>query len=398
MREFLQRRDFFSIWFVCAMTIAEISTGSLMAPLGLCRGLFAIVVGHILGMCVFFLCGHIGSREKLAAIESTTLSYGKVGLYLFSLLNIVQLIGWTAVIEVIAGSAINSLSSSLWGFNHQTFWSISIGVGICFWVLLGSQIGIGKLNKIAIVCLLVLVVIFNGAIVSHIRDIPVYKMVGTITFSQSVILSISMIFSWLPLVSDVTKSSKNGWHGSLYSTIGYFIGSCWMFSTGLLAALITHSYSPFDMALKLKIGLLVLIIVFISSITGSYIDAHSAGIDFINIFRKFPPKYAALTMAVIGTVLIQFLPLTRYIDFLTFIGALFAPLFAIVITDYYILKKNHSKIKVNYAAVIAWCVGVYLYYAFLTYNNWLSMTLPSMVVTGVIYSILQRVMRKRKCI
>ena len=398
MKEFLQRRDFFSIWFVCAMTIAEISTGSLMAPLGLLKGLLAIVVGHILGMSVFFLCGHIGSREKMAAIESTTLSYGKVGLYLFSLLNIIQLIGWTAVIEVIAGNAINSLSESLWGFNHQTFWSISIGVGICLWVLLGSQIGIGKLNKIAIVSLMVLVVIFNGAILSHIREISVDKIAGSITFSQSVILSISMIFSWLPLVSDVTKSSKNRWHGSVYSTLGYFLGSCWMFSTGLVATLITHSYSPFDMALKLKIGVLVLIIVFISSITGSYIDAHSAGIDFINIFKNFPPKYAALAMAVIGTILIQFLPLTRYIDFLTFIGALFAPLFAIVITDYYILKKNHSKIYVNSAAVIAWCIGVYLYYAFLSFDNWISMTLPSMVVTGIVYILLQKVLKRRKTV
>ncbi|MCX5773038.1 MAG: putative hydroxymethylpyrimidine transporter CytX [Fusobacteria bacterium] len=397
MKETLQRRDFFSIWFVCAMTIAEISTGSLMAPLGLFKGLIAILVGHILGMFIFFLCGNIGSREKMAAIESTTISYGKFGLYLFSILNIVQLIGWTAVIEVIAGSSINSISTALWGFNHEYFWSILIGVGICLWVLIGTNIGIGKLNRIAIFLLLILVVIFNVEILRYIGEISHIKLIGQISFSQCVILSISMIFSWLPLVSDVTKSSRTKKQGAVYSTVGYFIGSCWMFSTGLLATLITHSYSPFDMALKLKIGLLVLIIVFISSITGSYIDAHSAGIDFVNIFKNFSPKYAALSMAIIGTILIQFLPLTRYINFLTFIGALFAPLFAVVITDYYILRKNHSEKRIHVSAIISWVVGVWVYYFLLQFNNWLSMTLPSMVVTGVLYFLLQKIFLKRRC-
>ena len=45
-----------------ALSIAEIMTGTYLAPLGLTQGLYAIILGHIIGGILLFGAGLIGGR------------------------------------------------------------------------------------------------------------------------------------------------------------------------------------------------------------------------------------------------------------------------------------------------------------------------------------------------
>ena len=49
------------IWFGAGVSIAEILTGTYLAPLGMGKGLAAIIVGHIIGCLMLFLAGVIGN-------------------------------------------------------------------------------------------------------------------------------------------------------------------------------------------------------------------------------------------------------------------------------------------------------------------------------------------------
>ena len=48
------------IWFGAAVSIAEILTGTYLAPLGFGKGLAAILLGHVIGCLMMFLAGMIG--------------------------------------------------------------------------------------------------------------------------------------------------------------------------------------------------------------------------------------------------------------------------------------------------------------------------------------------------
>ncbi|MCI6013186.1 MAG: cytosine permease, partial [Firmicutes bacterium] len=74
------------IWFGAGVSIAEILTGTYLAPLGMGKGLAAIVTGHIIGCIMLFLAGIIGGRQRLSAMESVKLSFGQKGGLLFSIL------------------------------------------------------------------------------------------------------------------------------------------------------------------------------------------------------------------------------------------------------------------------------------------------------------------------
>ena len=74
------------LWFGAAVSIAEILTGALIAPLGITKGIVAILFGHLAGGVIFYLAGYIGAQSNLSAIESTRISFGKYGSFCFSIL------------------------------------------------------------------------------------------------------------------------------------------------------------------------------------------------------------------------------------------------------------------------------------------------------------------------
>ena len=91
------------IWFGAAVSIAEIYTGTLMAPLGMARGMAAVIAGHLIGGFLMYLAALIGGLSGRGAMESVKLSFGEQGAKFFAALNVLQLVGWTAV--MIAGGA-----------------------------------------------------------------------------------------------------------------------------------------------------------------------------------------------------------------------------------------------------------------------------------------------------
>ena len=50
------------IWFGAAISIAEIMTGTLLAPLGMKKGIAAILLGHLIGCVLFYFAGLIGGE------------------------------------------------------------------------------------------------------------------------------------------------------------------------------------------------------------------------------------------------------------------------------------------------------------------------------------------------
>ena len=85
------------IWFGAGVSLAEILTGTYFSTLGFGRGLAAILLGHVIGCVLLFLAGVIGGNSRLSAMETVKSSFGNKGGLFFALLNVLQLVGWTAI-------------------------------------------------------------------------------------------------------------------------------------------------------------------------------------------------------------------------------------------------------------------------------------------------------------
>ena len=131
--------NLFFLWFGAAVSVAEILTGGYLAELGAVKGFWAIILGHLAGTLLLVLAGLIGFRERLPAIMSTRISFGKQGSYLISLINILQLVGWTAIMIIEGGTAMNVISRTLWHFDHPTLMHCLIGLSRRPLGLLGGE-------------------------------------------------------------------------------------------------------------------------------------------------------------------------------------------------------------------------------------------------------------------
>jgi purine-cytosine permease-like protein len=96
----LNKTRLFLLWLGASISLAEIYTGCLLAPLGLARGIAVIIGGHIAGTAFLAFAGFIAFKQGKNAMESAAFSLGEGGGKLAALCNLVQLIGWSLVMVV----------------------------------------------------------------------------------------------------------------------------------------------------------------------------------------------------------------------------------------------------------------------------------------------------------
>lgn len=385
----LKLNHYLFIWFGAAVSIAEILTGGLLAPLGFQSGLTAIIIGHLVGTGLLVLAGIIGTQERVPALVSTRISFGIYGSYLFSVLNVLQLVGWTAVMIISAANSANEITKVMWGMDGLQLWNLIIGGLVILWIALGREGGLKKINMVAVALLFGVTMVLSTVVF---QDGSVFSKpaAGGLSFGGALELSVIMPLSWLPLIADYTRFAKSKKSAALGSGIGYFVGSCWMYTIGLGAAIIAGNPEPSAMMLAANLGLSALGIVILSTVTTTFLDAYSAGVSFSNVFPAFNEKYAALALTVIGTFLALWVDIVQYENFLIAIGSVFAPLFAILLTEYFIIQNRQvqSDLLVNWSAFGVWAFGVVLYYQFIQLEFLLGATIPVMLVTGLFYKMI----------
>lgn len=367
------------IWFGAGVSIAEILTGTYFAPLGFQKGLLAIVIGHVIGCLMLFFAGLIGGKMRQSAMETVKMSFGQKGSILFSVLNILQLVGWTAIMIYDGALAANGIFDV-----GRWVWCLVIGALIIVWILIGIT-NLGKVNTVAMGALFLLTIIlcfkiFGGGSPLSISD-------DSLTFGAAVELSVAMPLSWLPLISDYTREAKKPVQATAVSAVVYGVVSCWMYVIGMGAAIFTGEYDIAMIMVKAGLGIVGLLIIVFSTVTTTFLDAYSAGVSSESIFSKLNGKWIAVGATVLGTIGAIIYPMDNITDFLYLIGSVFAPMIAIQIADFFILKKEYGSREFCWKNLIIWVIGFVLYRLLMRVDFILGNTLPDMVLTILIVCV-----------
>jgi putative hydroxymethylpyrimidine transporter CytX len=379
------------IWFGAGVSIAEILTGTYFADMGFKNGLAAIVIGHVIGCILLFLAGVIGGSVRRSAMESTKMSFGQKGSILFALLNVLQLVGWTAIMIYDGAVSAGSLTNT-----DSRIWCLVIGILIILWIFIGIT-NLGKINTVAMAALFILTLVLCKVIFFGDTDVTGISTAGAdaMSFGAAVELSVAMPLSWLPLISDYTREAENPVKASAVSAVVYGIVSCWMYMMGMGAAIATGEYDIALIMIKAGLGVTGLLIIILSTVTTTFLDAYSAGISSETVFSKIKGKYAAIAAAVIGMAAAIVYPMDNITDFLYLIGSVFAPMIAIQTADFFILKKDRSNASADIPNLIIWLAGFILYRFLMNFDIIIGNTIPDMAAV-VIICIVVNIVRKNK--
>lgn len=366
------------IWFGAGVSIAEILTGTYIASLGFGKGIAAIVLGHIIGGIMMFAAGMIGGRTGKSAMETVKMSFGENGGKFFSLLNILQLVGWTAIMIYDGSLSADAIFST-----GSWIWAIVIGVLILVWILIGIT-NLGKINTIAMGALFILSIILFKVIFfgkGSASEIPS----DGLTFGAAVELSVAMPLSWLPLISDYTREAEKPVKATAASVVTYNLVSIFMYIIGMGAVIYTGEYDIASIMVKAGLGIVGLIIIVFSTVTTTFLDAYSAGVSCVSVWKKINEKWAAIAVTIIGTVAACLFPMDDITNFLYLIGSVFAPMIAIQIADYFILKKPSFEERfISLHNIIIWIMGFVAYRLLMKVDIIVGNTLPDMVITIII--------------
>lgn len=370
------------IWFGAGVSIAEILTGTYFSSLGFGRGLAAILVGHVIGCIMLFLAGVIGGTSRKSAMETTKSSFGSKGGLLFAILNVLQLVGWTAIMIYDGALAADGIFSA-----GRWIWCLIIGLLIIVWILIGIT-NLGKLNTVAMVLLFLLtivlcrVIFFSGNVITTVPD-------DSLSFGAAVELAVAMPLSWLPLISDYTREAKEPVKATAVSAVVYGLVSCWMYIIGMGASLFTGESDIAQILLKAGLSIAGLLIIVFSTVTTTFLDAYSAGISSESILAKLKGNHAAIAVTIIGTIAAILFPMDDITDFLYLIGSVFAPMIAVQIADFFILHRDRKESDFDWRSLILWFIGFVIYRMLMKVDLPVGNTLPDMVITAVLCCLIK---------
>jgi nucleobase:cation symporter-1, NCS1 family len=368
--------DFAVLWGDLALGLLVMVTGALLVPaLGFPRAILAIGLGSALGCIPLALVGRAGAREGVPGMVLLRGVLGTRGSYVPTVLNVVQLVGWTAF-ELWAMALV---ASRITGGGGATFYVwLGIATVVCLLLSLGGPVLVVRrwLERFG---LWVLAAAAGWITVRALATFDLGEMWsrpgrGGLPFGSAVDLVIAMPVSWIPLVADYNRFARRGVSSTAGTYFGYAAGNVWFFTLGALLVLGAGSVpSPAGVAdgiATLAGGTIVLVVLLVGETDEAFADIYSAAVSSQNLAPRLNQRVAIVAVAAIGAGLAGWLfglpdeGVLTYEFFLLLIGSVFVPLFAVFLADHLVLRNREGERRgVSFPALLSWVLGFVAYHA-----------------------------------
>lgn len=399
--------DYFILWSSLGVGLLVFSAGSFLSETPFYHALLAIIIGSIAGSVLLSMAGKIGSDHAVPSLIGIRPAFGLYGSYLAAVLNIIQLIGWTTFEILILSKAAEQLTNM-----HVTFvWNIIFGVIITLLGIFGPLFLVKQwLSKFAI-----WIVYASSAIILVtllFQNLPnVMSGEGKeMSFFVALDIVIAMPISWMPLVSDYNRFAKTSKGAFIGTLSGFSITNIIFYVGGLLFGV--GDISSIIISIQAILSGFILLVMIVDEIDNAFADIYSAAISSQSIFHNLNQRHLIIGFSIVSTILAIFVSIEGYEQFLFLIGALFIPLFGVLLTDYFVIKRGKYQndmmygnkiIKIGYPAIIAWAIGAVLYYLlsqlspiYLAQLPTIGSTIPSLIISSLLYLLITKLNLKFK--
>jgi nucleobase:cation symporter-1, NCS1 family len=401
------------VWLAANMVVTTLLTGTLFVPgIPYVQAILLIVLGTLLGVTVLSLVGCIGTRTGLPTMVLSRGAFGVRGGKVPGVLNLAVLMGWSWVQALLAGIAVNYAVETLTGFSSIPLFTILCQSIVVLLALFGHH-GIERVEPfIAVVMIGLALFVFYKAFsafgLGEFLSLPGDPSAG-MTAAISFDVVVATAISWTVLSADFNRNAKTQLGGIFGTVIGYTASTSIAMSLGATAAAYAQlkggAAQGFDPAVLVEnFGLPAALVVFLSVMATNTLVVYGMVMSYLDLRPESNFLASAIVIGIISIVgaLWQGI-LDRFLDFLLLIGTFFVPVFAIMLADYYLLRRgNYSAEDVlkkrggpywyaggfNVPAWVAWVIGVglALYWTRISPLSF-GATVPVFVITFVLYLV-----------
>lgn len=367
--------DQFSLWANLGVSVAlPLSAGLILAPNGvrlpLGAAVLALVIGTLLGNA---LLGATAVPSVHTGASSMVLQrglLGRAGSVLPTLLNVLQLIGWTTVEIVVVAETARGLAGDI------SRWVLVLAAGAVTIIMTLRPIALikGYLRKIAIWLVLASTLYLFVRVLG--QPLGSWSAGSWSEFWPGADMATALAVTWVPLVGDYARHSRSARAAAWGAGLGNGLASLVFFGLGFAVIASAQAANPGTAAADVDVlgtllafpaAGLALAILAIDEIDESFANLYSATVSAQNAFPRVDRRVIAAGLGVLCTVLALAIDINDLFSWLYFLGGLFVPLFCTLLASYWIRRRHGQPWDISAAApgrpimLIPWLVGAAVY-------------------------------------
>jgi putative hydroxymethylpyrimidine transporter CytX len=366
-------------------------------PLSLAAALTAVVVGSVIGNLLLGAAAVPGAETGAPGMVLLRGLLGRRGSWVPTAFNVLQLVGWTTFEIVIIAESATSVTSSGW----RWVFVVSGGALATFMAIRPLGVVRGYLKRVAVwVVLVSTAYLFVQVLRQPLDHIEGGSWSG---FWKGTDLVIALAVSWIPLVADYSRHSRDSRSAFLGAFLGYGAASMVFFGLGVLTFAAYGGDDLIGSLLAIPAGGLALLFLIIDELDEVFANLYSTVVSVQNVRPSLDRRVLAVVVGVIATALALEFNIHAYENFLLLLGSIFVPLFATFATDYFLVSRRRWDVsddaRPRWLMLVPWALGFVAYqlvnpgsvewwatwWADLGFKapSWASASLVSFVVAGV---------------
>ena len=342
--------------------------------LSLKQAVLATLIGGLVGNTMLAVAASIGAQARVPTMVLQRAPLGQRGSYLPTTLNVLQCLGWSVFEIIIIATAASALSDRVFGFREPWLWKLAMG-GVALVLALLGPVGFVRrfVRKFAAWAVGASVVYLAWWILAHGHLDRLWHEGGQGgSFQLGVDLVIALTVSWIPLVADYTRFSRDGRSAFWGTGLGYLGPTLFQFGFGAVLVL-SHPaiVDPADVLTTVAAGgvasLLALLALTVDESDEAFANVYSTAVSLQNLFPRAPQRLLIVLVSVVATAGALAVPLTKYPQFLYLLGAFFVPLFGVLLADWLFAGRRYTEADIfrgpawRPANVVAWLAGFCVY-------------------------------------
>ncbi|HEY1622712.1 MAG TPA: cytosine permease [Streptosporangiaceae bacterium] len=334
--------------------------------LSLAAGLTAIVLGTLLGTLPVALAAVQGARTGAPAMVLLRGLFGARVSYLPTLINVVQLFGWGIFELVTISTAAQTVVPHFLHLDAPR-WAYALIAGVITALLTIRPLGaIRVLRRYAAIAVVVVMVYLLVQLLR--QPLPAFTH-GTWTgFWSATDTVVGAAISFVPLAADYTRHSRTPRGAFAGALAGYSVTQILCYAIGLLA-LVTVAHGDtahiFGAFIALPVGALAFAVLAARELDQSFADVYSTAVSVQNLRPLWDRRVLAVSVASLCTAGAIWLNISSYESFLDALGAVFVPMSAVLVVDYFVVSRGRwdlsESARARWLMLVPWAAGFVMY-------------------------------------
>lgn len=330
-------------------------------PLSLLAALVATLVGTLLGATAVAAAAVAGARTSAPGMVLLRGLFGIRLSYLPTVLNLVQMLGW-GVFEVVT---ISTAAAQL--VPAVPRWVFVVVIGVVTTLLAMRPLGtVRVLRKYVTVAMLAAMAYLFVQLLR--APLPAATDGGWAGFTIGVDTTLAVAVSWVPIAADYARYSRTSRAAATGPLLGFTVTQVACYALGLLA-LLQVAGDPdrvFSSFLAVPLGALAFAILVLRELDQSFANVYSSTVAIQNLRPRWDRRIISAVAGTVITLLALNVDIYGYASFLSLIGSVFVPMFAVLMVDYFVFGGGRTWDLSETAPgrplmLLPWAVGFVVY-------------------------------------